>query len=43
MIYDLPLPGEPIDQGDIIDRCPILRIAHFNLDELDSVATFLMA
>jgi hypothetical protein len=38
MIYDLPLPGEPIDQGDIIDRCPILRIAHFNLDELASDA-----
>jgi hypothetical protein len=38
MIYDLPLPGDPVDQGDIIDSCPILRIAHFSLDELASDA-----
>jgi hypothetical protein len=34
MIYDSPLPDDPIDQGDIIDGCPILHVADFDVDEL---------
>ena len=30
MIYALPSPEDPVDQGDIIDDCPILQIASFD-------------
>ena len=30
MIYQLPALDEPLDQGDIIDGCPILQIAGFD-------------
>jgi hypothetical protein len=36
MIYVLPAPDAPIDQGDIVDSCPILQIAHFDLRAPDS-------
>ena len=39
MIYRLPVSDEPIDQGDIIDGCPILSLVQFDLDHLDVVAT----
>jgi hypothetical protein len=32
MIYELPANGAPIDQGDLIDRCPILRFDKLPLD-----------
>ena len=30
MIYQLPTAEEPLDQGDIIDGCPILQVALFD-------------
>ena len=36
MIYDAPAPEEPIDQGDIVDGCPIFGIAGFESDALDA-------
>ena len=30
MIYQLPALGDPLDQGDIIEGCPILQIAEFD-------------
>lgn len=30
MIYRLPATEDAVDQGDIIDDCPILQIAHFD-------------
>jgi hypothetical protein len=36
MIYLIPPPDAPIDQGDIVDGCPILQIAHFDLRFPDS-------
>lgn len=30
MINQFPSPEEPIDQGDLIDGCPIVQIAHFD-------------
>lgn len=35
-IYHLPEPDAPIDQGDILEGCPILQVAHFNVDTPDS-------
>jgi hypothetical protein len=32
MIYDLPIDRDPIDQSDIIDGCPIISVAAFDLD-----------
>ncbi len=31
MIYGLPGIGEPIDQGDIIERCPTLSLGGFDV------------
>ena len=31
MIFSLPSNVAPVDQGDVIDGCPILRIARFDL------------
>ena len=36
MIYQLPSPALPVDQGDIIDGCPILQIARFDERNPDS-------
>jgi hypothetical protein len=30
VIYDLPLVALPIDQGDILDHCPVLAIVSFD-------------
>jgi len=30
MIYQLPAVDQPVDQGDIIDGCPILQVALFD-------------
>ena len=30
MIYQRPLPNSPVDQGDLIDGCPLLTLAHFD-------------
>lgn len=30
MIYQRPSPNDPLDQGDIVDGCPILQIAGFD-------------
>ncbi|SRR6266851_5010078 len=37
MIFATPLPEEVIDQGDIIDDCPIMSIVSFDEDRLDSL------
>jgi hypothetical protein len=34
MIYDVPASHEPVDQGDIIDGCPVLRISQFSVGDL---------
>ncbi len=34
MIYTCPSPDAPIDQGDILDGCPVLTIPRFNADDL---------
>jgi hypothetical protein len=36
MVYDTPATDEPIDQGDIVDGCPIFGIANFESDDLDA-------
>ena len=36
MIYDVPATTLPVDQGDIIDGCPILQIAQFDQQNPDS-------
>jgi hypothetical protein len=30
MIYNVPLPDDPLDQGDIVDGCPVLQIVTFD-------------
>ena len=30
MIYQLPASEEPVDQGDVVDGCPILQVALFD-------------
>jgi hypothetical protein len=37
MIYDSPAPDAPLDQGDLIDACPILAVAHFDVNAPDAV------
>lgn len=37
MIYQLPLPEASVDQGDIIDNCPILSLAAFIPGNTESV------
>ena len=34
MIYDLPARHDPVDQGDIIDGCPVLWISQFSIADL---------
>lgn len=36
MIYQLPNPDDLIDQGDLIDGCPVASITEFRADEPDS-------
>lgn len=36
MIYQLPSVEQPLDQGDIIDGCPILQVAQFDPQHPDS-------
>ena len=31
MIYLAPAPDAPVDQGDVVNDCPILQIAHYDL------------
>jgi len=31
MIYLFPDPDAPVDQGDVVDDCPILQITHYDL------------
>lgn len=38
MIYDSPLPDDPIDQGDLIDGCPVFHVADFDVDEFGETA-----
>src|SRR5439155_10516975 len=33
MIYNLPAPDGPIDQGDLIDGCPVVRVTGFQPDQ----------
>ena len=39
MIFAKPSPEEALDQGDIIDGRPILSVASFDLDHLDTLQT----
>jgi hypothetical protein len=39
MIFQLPAPGDPVDQGDIIDGCPLLSVAKFSTAEPTSLET----
>ncbi len=39
MIYRLPPADDPIDQGDIIESCPIPWIAGFDIHHWDSLET----
>ena len=39
MIYRHPAPEDPLDQGDLIDGCPLLLVTGFNPDDpLDAYA-----
>jgi hypothetical protein len=35
MIYSLPNDDEPIDQGDVIDECPVASITHHQVGRVD--------
>jgi hypothetical protein len=35
MIYTLPQPEDSIDQGDIIDGCPLVFVSRYDLDDVD--------
>jgi hypothetical protein len=35
MIYHLPALDETIDQGDLIDGCPVSLVTAFSTDQLD--------
>lgn len=39
MIYRLPPPDDPLDQGDIIETCPILELTEYDLDGRKPLAT----
>lgn len=39
MIYRLPPPDDPLDQGDIIEACPILELTEYDLDGRRPLAT----
>jgi hypothetical protein len=34
MIYAVPAPGDPLDQGDLIDDCPVLSVVSFDQESL---------
>src|SRR5947208_1010123 len=36
MIYDHPTPDDPIDQGDLIDGCPVVWLRSFQPDQPDA-------
>lgn len=36
MIYQQPSLEESLDQGDLIDGCPVVTVTNFSLDQLDS-------
>ena len=36
MIYHAPTPDEPLDQGDLIDGCPVVSISVFEPDPLNT-------
>src|SRR5947209_6835746 len=36
MIYHSPTPDEAIDQGDLIDGCPVSLVTAFSTDQLDT-------
>lgn len=36
MIYHAPTPNEPLDQGDLIDGCPVVSISAFQPGQLNS-------
>jgi hypothetical protein len=36
MIYHLPTPNEAVDQGDLIDGCPVSLVTAFSTDQLDT-------
>jgi hypothetical protein len=38
MIYSTPTPQAPVDQGDLIDACPVLTIQTFDLAQPAEVA-----
>jgi hypothetical protein len=33
MIYGCPLPGEPLDQGDILRGCPLVLVENYDPDQ----------
>lgn len=39
MIYRLPPLNDPLDQGDIVEVCPILELAEYDLDRRKPLAT----
>ncbi len=39
MIYRLPPPEDLLDQGDILDACPILELTEYDLDGRKPLAT----
>src|SRR5262249_41624937 len=39
MIYRRPAPDDPVDQGDIVDGCPLLYVGGFHPADLTSLAT----
>ena len=39
MIYDAPGPDGPLDQGDLIDGCPVVRIDAFTPGRPDPIET----
>src|SRR5881397_3617294 len=39
MIFSGPAQGDAIDQGDIIDNCPLLSIASMEVDRPESLRT----
>jgi hypothetical protein len=41
MIYHQPTPSEAIDQGDLIDGCPVTLVTAFRTDQLDSAQVHL--
>jgi hypothetical protein len=36
MIYHFPASEEPLDQGDIIDGCPVVAVTDFQADQLET-------